>query len=312
VRPRPELVLVGVTVLWGSTFIITKDIVREAPPMLYLVIRFGVAALVLLALYGRRLRDRRLIVDGVVLGVLNSLGLVLQVIGQVYTTASKSAFITSLNTPLTPLVAFALYRMRPSRPQLAAVVLATVGLALLTYPSGGARWNVGDLYTFGCAIFYGFTIVQMARRSARHDARPLTAVQVAAAAATFAVALGVAKLCICTTPPAQLPDFARLEARPLLLTPRLMAELAYMALVCTVVTFGLQTWAMARMNATHAAIVFALEPVFATAIALLWDGSNEWPGNRGAGGACLVMLAVAVSELPKRRRGSGDPAVVEP
>src|SRR3954471_22824219 len=97
---RPELVLVGVTILWGSTFIVTKDIVRASPPMLYLVIRFGVAALLLLALYGRRLRDRRLIVDGIVLGVMSSLGLVLQVIGQAYTTASKSAFITSLNTPL--------------------------------------------------------------------------------------------------------------------------------------------------------------------------------------------------------------------
>ena len=53
-----------------------------------------------------------------ILGVLNSLGLVLQVFGQVYTTASKSAFITSLNTPLVPLVAFALYRTRPSKPQL--------------------------------------------------------------------------------------------------------------------------------------------------------------------------------------------------
>jgi drug/metabolite transporter (DMT)-like permease len=300
-RPRPELVLVGVTVLWGSTFIVTKDIVRASPPMLYLVIRFGVAALLLLALYGRRLRDRRLIVDGIVLGVMSSLGLVLQVIGQAYTTASKSAFITSLNTPLTPLVAYLLYRTRPSRPQLAAVLLATVGLALLTYPSGGARWNVGDLYTFGCAIFYGFTIVQIARRSARHDAAPLTAVQVAAAAATFVVALAVASLCIRTMKPAALPDFAQLEARPFIATPRLLAELAYMALVCTVATFGLQTWAMARMSATHAAIMFALEPVFATAIALLVEGSTEWPGNRGAGGACLVLLAVAVSEIPRRR-----------
>jgi drug/metabolite transporter (DMT)-like permease len=306
-KPRPELVLVGVTVLWGSTFIVTKDIVRTAPPMLYLVIRFGVAALVLLALYGRRLRDRRLIVDGVVLGVMNSLGLVLQVIGQAYTTASKSAFITSLNTPLTPLVAFALYRARPSRPQLAAVVLATLGLVLLTYPEGGARWNVGDLYTLGCAVFYGFTIVQIARRSARHEAAPLTAVQVAAAAATFAVALGVAQLCVRTISPAALPDFARLEARPLVATPRMVAELAYMALVCTVATFGLQTWAMGRMSATHAAIVFALEPVFATVIAIAWDGSSEWPGSRGASGACVVMLAVAVSELP-RRRAPGDAA----
>jgi len=302
---RPELVLVGVTVLWGSTFIVTKDIVRDAPPMLYLVFRFGLAALVMLAIYWpqlrREARNRRLIVDGVVLGVLNSLGLVLQVIGQVFTTASKSAFITSLNTPLVPLVSFALYRTRPSRPQLVAVALATVGLMLLTYPAGGARWNAGDLYTVGCAGFYAFTIVQIARRSPRHDARPLTAVQIAAATLTFCCALALAKLCIRTIAPASLPDFARLEARPLVLTPRLVVEGLYMALACTVVTFGLQTWAMARMSATHAAVVFALEPVFATVMAIGWEGSAEWPGARGATGAAIVMIAVAVSELPRRR-----------
>jgi drug/metabolite transporter (DMT)-like permease len=298
---RPELVLVGVTVLWGSTFIVTKDIVRDAPPMLYLVIRFSVAAIVLFALYGRGVRNRRLLVDGVVLGLLNSLGLLLQVIGQVFTTASKSAFITSLNTPLVPLVSLALYRTRPSPPQLCAVALATVGLMLLTYPVGGARWNVGDLYTVGCALFYAFTIVQIARRSPRHDARPLTAVQIAAAAATFLVALTVAQLCIRLLPVPSLPEFARLEARPLVPSTRLLVELAYMALFCTVVTFGLQTWAMARMSATHAAIVFALEPVFATIIAIGWEGSAEWPGARGATGALIVMIAVAVSELPRRR-----------
>ncbi len=302
---RPELVLVGVTVLWGSTFIVTKDIVRDAPPMLYLVLRFGIAALAMLAIYWpqlrREARNRQLIVDGAVLGVLNSLGLVLQVIGQVFTTASKSAFITSLNTPLVPLVSFALYRTRPSRAQLVAVALATLGLMLLTYPEGGARWNAGDLYTVGCAGFYAFTIVQIARRSPRHDARPLTAVQIAAAALTFCCALALAKLCIRIMPPASLPAFAQLEARPLLWTPRFVVELLWMALACTVVTFGLQTWAMARMSATHAAIVFALEPVFATLMAIGWEGSAEWPGARGATGAAIVMIAVAASELPRRR-----------
>jgi drug/metabolite transporter (DMT)-like permease len=306
-KPKPEAVLVGVTVLWGSTFIITKDIVRDAPPLTYLVFRFGLAALLLTVVYWRQTawRDRQLILDGALLGLLNSLGLILQVFGQVYTTASKSAFITSLNTPLVPLVALLLYRTRPSLPQLFAVVLATLGLMLLTYPAGGAHWNGGDLLTVGCALFYAFTIVQIARRSPRHDARALTAVQLLAAAVTFAVALIIVRVHIFSSPPAQLPDFARLEARPLVFTPRLIAEGVYMALVCTVLTFGLQTWAMARMSATHAAIIFALEPVFATIMAVGIEGSAEWPGARGATGALLVMLAVVASELPRKRSAAG-------
>jgi drug/metabolite transporter (DMT)-like permease len=304
-RPRPELVLIGVTILWGSTFIITKDIVRDAPPLTYLVVRFGAAALLLWPLCRRAaLRDRKLLVDGTVLGLLNSFGLMLQVFGQFYTSASKSAFITSLNTPLVPLVAMALYGARPSRPQLVAVALATVGLMLLTYPEGGARWNAGDLLTVGCAIFYAVTIVQIARRSPGHDARALTLLQLATSAATFAIAMVVAAAVTRVVPPARLPELLQLEARPLTLSPRLVVELAYMALACTVVTFVLQTWAMARMSATHSAIVFALEPVFATVIAVAVAGAAEWPGARGAAGAGLVMLAVVASELP--RRGGDD------
>jgi drug/metabolite transporter (DMT)-like permease len=303
---KPEAVLVGVTVLWGSTFIITKDIVRDAPPLTYLVFRFGIAALLMIVVYWRQIdwRDRRLLVDGAILGGLNSLGLILQVFGQAYTTASKSAFITSLNTPLVPVVGLLLYRTRPSPSQLAAVLLATLGLLLLTYPAGGTRWNAGDLLTVGCALFYAVTIVQIARRSPRHDARPLTALQLVTAALTFVAALLIVQLHIKIVQPHHLPDFARLQARPLLLSPRLVAEGLYMALFCTVITFGLQTWAMARMSATHAAIIFALEPVSATIIAIGIEGSAEWPGARGATGAALVMLAVAASELP-RRRGQG-------
>lgn len=303
-KPRPELVLVGVTILWGSTFIVTKDIVREAPPMLYLVVRFGIAALLFVPLYVRQIltmRDRRLLVDGAILGVMNSLGMILQVIGQAHTTASKSAFITSLNTPLVPLVALAMYRTRPSPAQLVGIVLATLGLGLLTYPTGGGHWNAGDLYTAGCATIYSFTIVQIARRSRGHDAGALTAVQIAAATLTFVVALVVARVLIATMAPERLPDFAQLEARPFVLSARLGSELVYMAVVCTVASFALQTWAMARMSATHAAIVFALEPVFGTAMAVGVAGSAEWPNSRGVAGACVIMLAVAASEVPRRR-----------
>src|SRR5262249_25045304 len=102
-RVKPEVILVGVTILWGSTFAVTKSIVHEAPPLVYLPFRFGLAAAVMGTIYFRRLpRSRRALVDGAILGLLNSSGLVLQVFGQVYTSASKSAFITSLNTPLVP------------------------------------------------------------------------------------------------------------------------------------------------------------------------------------------------------------------
>jgi drug/metabolite transporter (DMT)-like permease len=297
-RRHPELVLVFVTLLWGSTFIVTKDIVRDAPPLGYLVARYLLAALLMLPLYGRAaLRDRRLLRDGAVIALLNSFGLIFQVVGQVYTTASKSAFITSLNTPLVPLVALLVYGARPSRPQQVAVALATLGLMLLTWPGAGAGWNAGDLMTVACATIYAFTIIEIARRSRHHDALALTTVQIVIGALFFVAALAFTKALLHVLPPENLPAMVRLEARPLHVTARLAAEVVYMAVVCTAATFALQTWAMARMSATHAAVVFALEPVFATAMAIAVEGAAEWPGARAAAGACLVMLGVLASEI---------------
>jgi drug/metabolite transporter (DMT)-like permease len=293
-----------VTVLWGSTFVVTKSIVREAPPLVYLTFRFGAAAVVLALVYRRRLAlGRRALVDGAVLGLLNSLGLLLQVFGQVYTTASKSAFITSLNTPLVPVIGLFLHATRPTRPQQLAVVLATVGLGLLTWPEGGAHWNRGDLLTVGCSVFYAFTIVEFARRARRHDALVLTFVQLVTAALLFTTLAAAAHALVSSVQLGRLPEALLLEARPLVVTRRLAAECLYMALVCTVVTFAGQTWALGRMTATHAAIIFALEPVFASIMAIGVEGSAEWPGARGATGACLVMIAVLVAEirLPRRR-----------
>jgi drug/metabolite transporter (DMT)-like permease len=301
VRPRAELVLVGVAALWGSTFVVTKHVVADMAPLAFLATRFSLAALVLMVLFrGRFPCSKRALVDGIVLGLLNSSGLVLQVFGQVYTSASKSAFITALNTPLTPMLALLVYGTRPSRPQLAAVLLASVGVGLLTYPEGGARWNPGDLLTVACAALYAVTIVEIARRTPRHDAMVLTTVQVVTAALFFALLLAVSRGAIAWVRFDHLPEVLRLEARPF--HPGLWAslELLYMALVCTVVTFAGQTWAMARMSATHAAVIFSLEPVFATAMAVGIVGTQEWPGARGGAGASLVMLGVLVSEIRKR------------
>jgi drug/metabolite transporter (DMT)-like permease len=289
---KAEASLVGVSVLWGSTFVVTKDLLHEVAPLPFLTVRFTLAALILMAWKWRTLGDRRMIWDGIALGVLNSTGLLLQVFGQAYTTVAKSSFITSLNTPLTPLFALLLYRTRATRNQQIAVVIATIGLGLLTWPGSGARWNAGDLSTIGCAAVYALTIVEIARRSPRHaDAIALTAVQMATAALFFALAAAMVRAL------PSLPAELELVARGFDPSARTWVEILYMAVVCTVVTFAGQTWAMARMSAITAAIIFALEPVFATAMALVLGGMSEWAGPRGAAGAAMVLLGVLVSVL---------------
>lgn len=314
-RRRPEVLLIAVTLLWGSTFAVTKDVVRASPPLPYVSLRFTLAALILFLLYPGALRPSRgLWRDGLILGLFQALGLLFQVLGQVYTTASKAAFVTALATTLTPLVAFLRDGARPNRPQLLAVGLATLGLYLLTYPVDGATWNRGDLYTATCAIIYAGAIVETARRAPRHPAGDLTAVQTGVAAAIFLVLLVTTRLLLAgwtPGPSSQIPAILELERRPVAFDLRFVLQLSYMSIVCTVITFLGQTWAMSRLSATHAAVVFALEPVFATALALLLLGPSEWPGMRGAWGALLVLAGVLASEMPRRSRIKAS-AVADP
>jgi drug/metabolite transporter (DMT)-like permease len=301
VKPRPEAVLLFVTLLWGSTFVVTKDVVAGAPPMAYLAVRFGLATVLMTAIWLARRSSvsRASLRDGLVLGLLNAAGMAFQVVGQVYTTASKSAFITSLNTPLTPVMAFMLYRERPTRPQLLGVLVASLGLMLLTWPTEGGRANLGDLTTLGCSLAYATYIVEGTRRMGRHDARLMTLLQLAVGALAFAALMAVFRLGLShlSPPPAVLLP----EARPLVLSPRLVAQILYLGIGCGVVAVLLQTSVMGRLSATTAAIIFALEPVFASAFALVVDGRAEWPGSRGAAGAVGVLCAVAVSQW---RRGA--------
>ena len=302
---RPELVLAGVTLLWGSTFIITKDVIRSAPPIGYLAIRFSVASIILFLITPRALRpSRKLLRDGLLLGLGQGLGLALQVTGQLYTTASKSAFVTSLATVLTPFIALTFYRERPTRAQALGVLLATAGLLLLTYPTEGAEWSRGDLITLACAGVYGVVIVETVRRARGADVAVLATLQTASAAALFVVGAAALHGFAWAMPSARAGSLVALEGHPFALSGKLFAEVSYMALVCTVGTFLAQTWAMARMSATHSAVVFALEPVFATGMAIAVEGSTEWPGPRGATGAALVLAGVLASEL--RRIGWGS------
>src|ERR1022692_1352857 len=124
---RADLVLVAVTFVWGSSFIVVKRVVETAPPLEFLFWRFLIAALLISPALALRPRTPKLLRDGAVTGLLLASGMVLQVIGQRETTASNAAFLTGLAVVLTPLAAYFRTRKLPTRENGAGVVLAALG-----------------------------------------------------------------------------------------------------------------------------------------------------------------------------------------
>ena len=291
-----DAVLVGVTAIWGSTFVVNRLVLdASVPPLLFLFLRFGLAAAILLALAKGRPRTPGLLRDSAAVGTLLALGIGCQLVGQLTTTASKAAFITGLSVPLTPVVGFLVTRKKPGAENLAGLVVATAGFAVLAWPKEASTLNVGDFLILLTAVSYAWIIVRVAEVSGRHDVRWFSAGQIGFAA------LGVAAARLAVTPfLGGGSGYLAAEAAPLVLGGGLIAALLWMALAATVLTFLLQTWAQARMSATHAAIVFALEPVFTALFAAAFLG--ERLTGRDLGGASLVLLGIVVSELPLSRR----------
>jgi drug/metabolite transporter (DMT)-like permease len=139
-----------VCLVWGVSFTLTKETLGYISPLLFMGIRFGLASLLLIPSFKRI--SRRELLGGLVLGVLFWGGFAFQTFGLTYTLASRSAFITSLATPLVPIVYFLVHRHLPNARTIAGVLLAAVGMYFLTSPkAGGGGLSRGDWLTLGCA-----------------------------------------------------------------------------------------------------------------------------------------------------------------
>ena len=299
------------TLIWGSTFAVSRDVLDHWPPLSYLALRLPVAALLFAALFPRQLFGASLDAwrSGATLGLLMGCGFIGQTVGLLWTTPAKSAFITGLTTPLVPVVVYALWRARPSRENFAGIVLASIGGALILAPAGAsANVNTGDLITLAMTVLFAAHITLMGLYARRFDVRQLSAIQITVAAALMLfVWLSVRAWGALA---GGLPAGLAREAEPLVWNATTATQLVYLATVATVVSFLLWTWGQARMPATHAAVIFSLEPVFATVFAVLLRGSAEWSGGRSTLGAFLVVAGVIVSELRWGRRES-EPESVE-
>jgi len=312
-RYAGDAALVLTTLIWGSTFILAKDVLSEWTPLDYITVRFTIAAVALCLIFRKELvaATRADWQAGFVLGMLVGCGFVVQAMGQVYTTATKSAFITGLTTPLVPLCAYLLLRARPTFGNMLGIVCATLGgFILLAPPSSNqsegmlSAVNIGDLLTLSCTILFATHIVLLGVYTERTNVKRLTVLQITCATILFVIVWATIKACVVFFgADAWMPDALAREAAPLVWNVGTLWRLLYLGLVGTLAAFLLWTWGQARVEAVRAAIIFNLEPVFATLFAVAVRGRDEWLGGWASFGAALVLLGVLVSEVRWKNSG---------
>jgi drug/metabolite transporter (DMT)-like permease len=283
------------TAAWGSTFFMIKDVVTRVPVPDLLTIRFAIAALALAVIAGPRLRMSRLTLRrGLLLGLLYGIAQLLQTFGLAHTAASVSGFLTGLYVVLTPLLSAMILRTRIPPAVWAASVLATVGLGVLSIQ--GFAIGYGELLTVASAVVYALHIIALGQMSEPGTALQLSVVQMATIAAVCAIAAAPGGIEL----PASWTDWL---------------IVIYLALIAGALTMLLQTWAQARVDASRAAVIMAMEPVWAAAFAVAFGGESLTGRMIIGGGAILAamyLVELAPARLPRvlrRRRRSGDPGV---
>jgi drug/metabolite transporter (DMT)-like permease len=289
---RADAVLVGVTVVWGTSFVVTRHALDAAPPFLLVACRFGLGALLLAPMLVRRRPTPGIARDGAILGGLAALSMSLQVSGQALTTATNAGFLIGLASVVTPFVAVARTRRLPTIGNAVGITLASAGFLLLTFPPAGSVFQRGDLLVAASSVVLAVEAVELAERAGRHDTLWLTAIQLAIVTAWTGFLSAVARS----------PLFAGTVAGMLETRPvgggSFAASVAYLGTVCTAAAFFGWTWAQGRMSAIHGAILLALEPVVAAVLAA-WL-LRERLGPRGIAGAVFVLAGIVVSEIRLR------------
>lgn len=271
------LSLVGITVIWGTTFVIIKGALDTIPIPLLLAVRFTLAG-ALLAWAGI---DRRAWKPAILLGVLAFVGFATQTAGLSITSASNAAFITGLSVILTPLVGRVGWRKQLLPRVYLAAAVALAGLGLMTLRGGVAAINAGDLWILVTALSYALFIVYLGEVAGRVRGTALAFMQhVPMALLAWAWAL---------------PQVGKLAEVP----AATYLAIVYLAAVATALVAVVQTYAQRVVPAHVAALIFALEPVFASLFALAVLG--ERLGWVGWIGGALMVLAMFLSETPVRR-----------
>ena len=274
------LLLVLVTLIWGTTFPGVKIVTRVLSPAELVAARFLLSA-ILLAPF---LRFSSLVLwrDGAICGVLLFASFLSQAIGIQHISSGRAAFITGLNVIFIPL---ALPFLGKAVPRIAfwAAFLALFGIGLMSFDAGAMSFSISDLWTLGCAISYAAYVLVLDRVSSRHNSLQFSAVQVLVVGVLGALWA--------------LPGLLE-HGIPKALFGSSLLPVLYLGIVAAGLTTLLQTFAQKAVPAFQAAVLYSLEPVFAVVFSYFWLG--EVLNVRGWLGAGLVLAAMILSQIPTR------------
>ena len=263
--------LLAVAAAWGAAFVVMKPAIERQSVNSFLATRFVVAVVVMILLRPSVLRkiNKEMLLKGSLAGLFLGTGYIFQTLGLARTGAAITGFLTGLYVVLTPLIAAVFLKEKIKAFTWFCVVLATIGLALLSLR--GWEVGIGEALVFVSAIAFAAHIVTLSKWSLGFDAYALTIVQLSICALlTGVISIGQG------------------YEKPT--DSGVWGVVIFTAVIATAVAFIVQTWSQAHMSSTKVAVILTMEVVFAALFAVAFGGESLTL-QVSIGGA-MVLLAM--------------------
>ncbi|RAL26629.1 DMT family transporter [Thermoflavimicrobium daqui] len=284
------LILIAISFIWGSTFVIVQDAITTLPPFSFNALRFLIAFILLFFFLFftksslnftpelKKIHFR----SGFLLGAFLFLGYVLQTFSLLYTTSGKSGFLTGLSVALVPILSLFILKTKPKLSAIVGIIFALAGLYLLAFTNFN-QINQGDLLAFLCAISFGLQIVYTGKYTNQTSVIHLVTIQLG----TVALLSGISAIFF--------EPWRNILNTNIILHPSVISALIITAIFATALAFLGQTYIQKYASPTQVALIFALEPVFAALTDYFWN-QNEI-GGRGAFGCLLILFGMILAEV---------------
>ena len=283
-RNKPFLVglLLTVSAIWGSAFVVMKDTLQRLDVNSFLAWRFLIATIVMVLIRPGTLKkiDKSMAIKGLITGTILGAGYIFQSFGLTMTTVAKTGFITGLYAIFTPIIAAFLLKKHVTRFQWLCVALALAGLLLLSFNGVGLAHGelLGEFLVLLSAFTFAMHIIALSEWSSGLDTYTLTVLQMAAV--TMVTFLASLKSGFHTP-----PDTGVWRA------------LIYTAIFASAFAFIVQTWTQSFMPATSIGIILTMEYIFA-ALFGIWLLHEHATFRLILGGTLVIiaMLAIVTAE----------------
>lgn len=272
-----KIALFAATLIWGSSFVMVKDITDVWPPAFLLAVRFGCACLLLALIFHKQLKvlNKDYLISGSIIGIMLFLAYYTQTVGITDTTPGKNAFLTAVYCVLVPFLFWAVDKARPDKFNIIAAVLCIAGIGLVSL-TGSFTIGFGDSLTLVGGFFFACHMVCVAKFTRGKNPLVISILQFGTAA-------------VCSWP---VTLFA--EPTPTDFSLPVIGSALYLSVFCTAVALSLQTFGQKYSHPASAAIILSFESVFGVIFSVILY--HEPLTAKIVAGFALIFIAVIISE----------------